>query len=217
MSERLPGGFEMELERWRSIFDAMPEGVVLLLRDGTIVEANRATEYIVGKKREEILGEKCFVVIHGEKGHAEGCPLLRSLSTGVRERMEMEVDGKVFLVTCDPIRGKEGIIEGFVHIIRDVTEEKKMQKELEEKEALYKAIFEHTGPCMLLVEEDTTISLANEMAARYAGYPKEELQGRSWMEFVAEKEDLEKMKVYHALRRNDPQAVPQSYEFKVRN
>lgn len=78
----------------------------------------------------------------------------------------------------------------------------------------YKAIFEHTGTATIIIEEDTTISLANSEFEKLSGYSKEEIEGKkSWTEF-ASKEDLDKMKEYHRLRRIDPDSVPFIYDFR---
>lgn len=78
----------------------------------------------------------------------------------------------------------------------------------------YRTIFEHTGNATVIIEEDTTISLVNEQFERLSGYSREEVEGKkSWAEFVA-KEDLDMMKEYHRLRRNDPNAAPTWYEFR---
>jgi len=78
----------------------------------------------------------------------------------------------------------------------------------------YKAIFEHTGTATIIIEEDTTISLANSEFEKLSGYSKKEIEGKkSWTEF-ASKEDLDKMKEYHRLRRIDSASVPVIYDFR---
>jgi len=88
-------------------------------------------------------------------------------------------------------------------------------EEMRESENRYKAIFDNTGTAMMFIEEDMTISMANRELERLTSYSKEELEGRKkWTEFVANKDDLERMKEYHRLRRIDPLSVPQTYEFQ---
>lgn len=78
---------------------------------------------------------------------------------------------------------------------------------------LYRTIFENTGTAMIVIEEDTTISLCNEAFVALSGYPRDEIEGRkSWTEFVAP-EDLPRMLGYHRRRREDPAAAPHNYEF----
>ncbi len=84
---------------------------------------------------------------------------------------------------------------------------------LKESELWYRTLFETTGTALIVIEEDTTIALANEEFARLSGYSREEIEGKvSWTKFVAP-QDLERMKRYHRLRRIDPNAAPRQYEF----
>lgn len=77
-----------------------------------------------------------------------------------------------------------------------------------------RAIFETTGTATIIIDEDTTISLANTEFEKLSGYSKQELENkRSWTEFVAG-EHLERMKEYHYLRRRCPDKAPKNYEFQ---
>lgn len=86
---------------------------------------------------------------------------------------------------------------------------------LRESEGKYRAIFENTGTASLILDEDTTILLVNEEFVELSGYSKEEIEGKkSWTEFVV-KEDLERMKIQHELRRQDQKKALKSYDFKM--
>ena len=57
---------------------------------------------------------------------------------------------------------------------------------------------------MIIIEEDTTIGLANEEFAHRTGYAREEIEGKKrWTEFVVE-QDLKWMLAQHQLRRESP-------------
>jgi two-component system, cell cycle sensor histidine kinase and response regulator CckA len=97
-------------------------------------------------------------------------------------------------------------------VIHDETERKRTAQRLRDSEMRYRTIFETTGTAMLIVEEDTSISLANSEFAKLSGYSREELEGRrSWTEFYV-KDDLGRMEEWHRLRRIDPIAAPRNYE-----
>ena len=101
-------------------------------------------------------------------------------------------------------KGKEnGKTEGFVCLVRNITERKRAEKALQESEEKYRTTFEHTGTAMAIFEEDTTISLTNSRFEKLSKYSKEEIEGKkSWTEF-AHKKDLKRMKKYHYNRRKE--------------
>lgn len=100
-------------------------------------------------------------------------------------------------------------------LLKVISEQKRVKRALEESESRYRTTFERTGTAMIVVKDDTTISLANEESERLIGYSKDEIIGRSWTEFV-HPDDLESMKKYHQARREKGE-VPKSYEFRLLN
>jgi len=107
-----------------------------------------------------------------------------------------------------------GVDIGFgISSIHKELEREKIEKALKISEAYYRTIFENTGTATVIVEEDSTISLANSKFEKLSGYSKEEIEGnKSWREFVV-KEDLEMMKKYHQQRRV-AKGIPTQYEFR---
>lgn len=99
--------------------------------------------------------------------------------------------------------------------IVDITAWRGTQKKLKELEQKHRAIFENTGTAIVIVEQDTTISLVNAEFEKLTGYTKKEIEGKkSWKELV-DKSCLQGMQEYHRLRRIDPKLAPRSYEFKL--
>lgn len=83
-------------------------------------------------------------------------------------------------------------------------------------EDAYRTIFENTGTAVLVIEEDTTISITNRMFEKLTGYKQEEIDGRaSWTRMVAG-DDLERMMRFHELRRHGNNGVPGSYECRMK-
>ncbi|MGM0510673.1 MAG: PAS domain S-box protein [Thermoplasmatota archaeon] len=92
----------------------------------------------------------------------------------------------------------------------------KYQEEILEKERKYKSIFENTGTAMMIVEEDTMISMVNDEFENITGYHKDEVEGKmTWTSFVTD-EDVDRMKRMHKIRRKNPEGAPHRYEFQFK-
>lgn len=99
-------------------------------------------------------------------------------------------------------------------VYREITDRKRAEVALRESETRFRSVFENTGAATIIIEADMTISMANTEFERLSGYSKEEVEGRmKWTEYVAEK-DLEKMKEYHVMRRQNEASAPKGYEFR---
>jgi len=101
-------------------------------------------------------------------------------------------------------------------IVNDITERKKAEELLRESEVKYKTLFENTGTAIIIIEEDTTISLANEEFASRTGYLRAEVEGvKKWTDIVAQ-EDIAWMLARHQMRRENPDDTTPVYEFRYR-
>jgi len=89
--------------------------------------------------------------------------------------------------------------------------------QLEENELKYRNLFENTGSGIIVIEENTIVSLVNENFASSLGYTRDEIENKKkWTEMVCE-DDLEFMIKQHYLRRNNPCEAESSYEFRFKN
>lgn len=118
---------------WRYIFDAILDPVAFLDVEGTMLYANCAMARYLELSLSEIVGVKCHQLFHHSQQHIQGCPLVRSKHTRQRETMEMLVNDKYFFVVVDPVLAPDGNVEGFIHIVRNITELKNAQRQLAEQ------------------------------------------------------------------------------------
>jgi len=117
-------------------------------------------------------------------------------------------------VSIAPVFDDEGRCTHLVGLVHDVTENRRIAEVLHQSEELYRTVFENTGTATVLIEENTIISLANAEFEKLSKYSKQEIEGKkSWTEFVL-KEDLDRMKVQHSLRREKREAALKQYEFR---
>ncbi len=117
----------MAAEAWQRTFDALPDALCVLDRDHRILQCNAAMERFTGKKAGELEGTLCHEAVHGTANPHPDCPMEKLLASGRRERMEMPEGGRTFEVLVDPILGPGGEVEGAVHLMRDLTDQKALE------------------------------------------------------------------------------------------
>jgi len=177
----------------------------------------------------QALGQSEVVVTEDPLPACTDCPLADKHRGGRVMTLRLEHSGKVYglLSVSIPV---DFIVDEeerslFKEVVTDIAfglysieveEERKLaEEELRESEEKYRTTFENTGTAMVVLEEDTTISLANHQMEILSGYSKQEIEGKKrWTDFVHQ-EDLEQMKEYHRKRREPGgEAIPTQYEFR---
>ncbi|UCD83224.1 MAG: PAS domain S-box protein [Deltaproteobacteria bacterium] len=123
---------------WKNTFDTMPDIVMLLDRDQRIVRANKALAADLGLPFEEILGQKCYRLLHRTNAPPDFCLSARAITDRKEYAVEMHDDRreKDFHVSATPFLDSSGKLVGAVHVMRDITELKKVQQKLREKDRL---------------------------------------------------------------------------------
>ncbi|MBD3190536.1 MAG: PAS domain S-box protein [Candidatus Heimdallarchaeota archaeon] len=123
-------------------------------------------------------------------------------------------DGSFFWISLSArYYPKEGFIEG---IVIDITDKKKAEEELYQREQELEKIFENTGTATIIVEEDKTISKCNQQFEIVTGYSKEEIEGKMFWDQIVHPEDRTRMVRYHYTRRTKAAAtVPAAYEHRI--
>jgi len=105
-------------------------------------------------------------------------------------------------------------LEHLADVVHEIVQRKLAEEALRSSESHYRAVFQTTGAATIIIEEDTTISLANANFEELSGYSRREVEGRkSWTDFM-HSEDVGRMREYHYLRRRDPEAAPSQYEHR---
>ncbi|MEE4241859.1 MAG: sigma 54-interacting transcriptional regulator [Desulfopila sp.] len=209
----------------QDLFLQAPIGIIRTTVDGRILEVNSAFVQMLGyrnladfsQQRESniaaiyedpVLRQKLI-----EKLSQEESP--RPLESRWRRK-----DGSLFFCRLHGRKSlnSDGSVHYFECFVEDISAQKAMENALVAGREKYRSIFENTGTATIIIENDTTISLANHGFTNLTGYSKDDIEGKmSWTAFIALREDLEKMLLYHKNRREETEPPPIEYEFVLKD
>gem|GEM_PF-6043207 len=212
-------------------FDQALDGMFATDEQGVVVQWNQAMELITGYSPEEVIGTPLWDIramltveerrnaadVYGSK--EDIVSVMASGQVGQFEKIqELKVrkkDGRRCLVELRTFAVQTGTGMGLGIVMRDISEKRETESKIKEQASLYRTIFQNTGTGTIIVEEDGTISMANEGFAKLTGFSKDEIEWHmKWPDFVLES-DMQRMQEYHKMRRMDQSQVPHEYEFRM--
>lgn len=175
-------------EEWRKIFDSIKD-VIILLDDNKIKRANLQLAYTLNRDIEDLLGEKCCHIMADLGKPVPGCPYVRTLKSGMEETLEWYNRHLDMFLSCTayPIKLGQGNSIGPVIIIRDITEQKRLEEDLKVSEERYKTLIENMEDIIYITDAGRKLKYFNNSFERSTGYSQEELIGKNLMGLFSKK------------------------------
>ncbi len=164
------------IEQWKKTFDGLPDIALLLSPDFEILRINKNGVNKLGLERAEIIGRKCFDVIHGRDSPMDNCPCVDASDSNTGKLSEIHIDeSEYFLEDASPISGDSGRAKGFVLNIKDITDYKKMENNLK----TYEKAVERSRDLMAAIDTDLKYIFANKAYKEYHGIKEQNLKNKN--------------------------------------
>ncbi|MEZ0395931.1 MAG: PAS domain S-box protein [Anaerolineales bacterium] len=137
---------------WQATFDAVASAIFITDENFTIVKCNRTAETLFQRPSADIIGKKCYHLVHSTDAPLSACPLKIVRKDKRRHMLTFEQDGRWLEVSVDPILDAAGNFTGSVHVINDITERKQAEEALRASEERYRTLVETAGDVILLTD-----------------------------------------------------------------
>jgi PAS domain S-box-containing protein len=119
-------------KEWEQTFDAVSDLIFIVDNNHTIIRANRAMAHYCGLTPMELVGRKCYEIMHGTNSAPDNCLHAKLLECGQSQTAEfcfVNLPG-IFEVTASAMLNEDNGMLCSVHVARDITEKKRHEEQL---------------------------------------------------------------------------------------
>ncbi|WP_342304703.1 PAS domain S-box protein [Methanolobus sp. ZRKC5] len=188
---------EIELERneikYHALFEQSNDAIFLNKLDGQIVDINKKACEMFGYTRENLQNMNVVELLAPEQIESASLGMQQFRDQGFvhmyplyikanGETFDAEVNAKVL----------EGYSDLGLAIVKDISEQKKIEEKIIRSETKYRSLFEKSNDAIMIHDLNGKILEANDRACEMFGYNEEELKQRSMMDltFPEDREDI---------------------------
>ena len=113
------------------------------------------------------------------------------------------------------VRYQEGRPSGIFGTVQDITERKRSEEALQQREALFRAVVENTYDGILLIEKDRRIAYVSPSHKRVSGYSPEDAQGSEALSYVHPDDQAHAAEALSQISQHPGQGI--SLEYRLRH
>jgi PAS domain S-box-containing protein len=176
-------------EKFRIIFNFAPDAIYINDMKGTFVDGNNAAEIMLGYSREELLGQSFMnLKILSEIQILKAIKLLAKnvmgKPTGPDEFILKRKDGRKVIAEILTYPVKMGGKTQVLGIARDITNRKKADEALKEREELLNNITSSAHDGIIVLDNGGNVIFWNRSAEKIFGYTVEEITGKNFHDII---------------------------------
>ena len=189
-------------ERFRTLFEANVDGIVVLDINGSILFVNPSAESLLGRFSPELTGEPFGFPIDTDRP------------------VELDIlrpDGTSVIVEMRIISTKWMGKNVFLASLRDITERLKNEAARIETEKRYRALFDRSLDCVYIHDLKGNFIDANDATLRLLGYDQKDISSLNLISLLTEDQVPQALDTLKEIKINGRQAHPSEYMIRQKN
>ena len=200
--------FDLSPVAREQLVDLLSDALIYIDRQNLIGDLNLAAKFLTGVE-DEVIGKNAHLAL-------AKWPYLESQFRNNDEvhtvlRNIQDIDGNWYDLRISPLR-QQGIAQGWLLILRDITEQKVLEAALRSSEELYRNVTEKANDGIVIIQDDS-VKYCNPQLANLLGYKVNEIIGKPFIEYISHEQAETIQERY--LRRIEGKIEPLRYESEI--
>ena len=167
-------------EEWRTTFDSITDWVSICDKDFRLIRVNKAFADTFNMKPTDLIGKHCYEMLHGTSEPLPVCPHKKTIKTkkpATAEFFEPHL-GVHLEISTSPIFNDKGEVMACVHVVRDITERKRLEEAVERSEERLRSVVQTAKDAISITDSRGNIIFWNGAAEAMFGYTSDEIIGK---------------------------------------
>lgn len=172
---------------WEKAFQAVSESISIVDEEQTILDCNEAFAGLVGLTPKEVIGRKCYQLVHGLDQPPEECIACKAFEQQKSVNMEFHeayLDKEIY-ASADPFADAEGSRMA-LHLIRDITDQKRASELLRQQRDFTQVILDSIPNPVYYRDSDFRYTGCNTAFEAYLGRTRDEIVGKTTFDIYPE-------------------------------
>lgn len=186
-------------KRYRTIFDNSAIAITLTDENEKIISWNKYAETLLGMSKDDLYlkpVKDLYPVAEWQKIRSQNIRqkgIQHHLETKIQKKNNEHLDVDISLSV---LKNHEDKVVGSIGVIKDISDQKRTEKNLEESEKKFKLLYEKAPVPYHTLSPSGLITDVNEKWRHAFGYTKEEVLGKSFFDFISNSEKTQAQKFF---------------------
>jgi PAS domain S-box-containing protein len=187
---------------WQKSFDAIPDLAIIIDQKHNLLKVNQAFADFAGEPKAQLIGKKCYRLLHKSDKPVKNCPFQCSKNTlrpVTREVLDTK-SGIPWLVTTTPVFDKTLNLSFCFHIAKDISAQKRTEEKLRFSEMLHRETIAHLPQSSVVVfDKKKRYLLADGPALKAQGIDGKKMVGKTLSQIFPQTSEAIKLKYRNIL------------------